>query len=94
MATLPAPDLQRISNGLQRNAGLFGSVNNVLKSDLLAAVTATDSWIDSNATSFNNALPTAFKNNASLSQKTMLFCAVALMRVSQSLLEAVLGGVD
>jgi hypothetical protein len=64
------------------------------KADLLAAVVATDTWIEANQTAYNNALPTAFRNGATLAQKTMLFCGVALARVSIALLRAVFGEVD
>lgn len=95
MAALSSQDRQRISTGLQRAAtSLFGGVPNVLKSDLLAAVNATDDWIDSNAASFNSALPVAFRTNASLAQKTILFCAVALGRVSLAFLKSIFGEVD
>lgn len=50
------------------------------KGDLRAAVDATDTWIDSNQASFNSALPAAFRTNASLAQKTLLFCYVAMRR--------------
>lgn len=94
MTILSAQNRQRISTGLQRQPVLFGGVANVLKSDLLAAVNATDDWIDTNAAAYNAALPLAFRTNASATQKTILFCCVALMRVSLTLLKAVLGEVD
>lgn len=94
MATLPPSDRQRIWRGLMRATALFGGVSNVVKSDLQAAVDATDDWIEANQAAYNAALPTAFRTNASTAQKTMLFCAVALMRVSVNLLRAVLGEVD
>jgi hypothetical protein len=50
------------------------------KADLAAAVNATDDWIEANQAAFNTALPTAFKNNATLAQKTLLFCYVAMRR--------------
>ncbi len=50
------------------------------KTDLRAAVDAADTWIDSNASSFNTALPVAFRTNASLAQKTLLLCYVAMRR--------------
>lgn len=70
------------------------SAPNVLKSDLQAAVNATDAWIDENQSSYNAALPATFRNNASLSQKTLMFCAVALARVSIQHLQRVFGEVD
>ena len=94
MATLSTQDRQRISTGLQRANSVFGGVPGVLKSDLLAAVNATDDWIDTNAAAFNTALPVTFRNNASLTQKTILFCAVALARVSLAFLKQVFGEVD
>lgn len=50
------------------------------KMQLRAAVDATDQWIDDNQSSYNAALPVAFRNNASLTQKTLLFCYVAMRR--------------
>lgn len=50
------------------------------KSDLRAALDATDDWIEANKGSYNGALPPAFRNNASLGQKTLLFCYVAMRR--------------
>lgn len=83
MATLPDGDRQKVSNGLQRYWSDQREVIAVLtKADMKAAVDATDSWIDTNGASFNNALPTAAKNNLTMAQKTLMFCAVALYRVS------------
>ena len=93
MAALPTLDRQRIWRGLQRFTD-FGGVPNVLKADLQAAVNATDDWIDSNQASFNSALPVAFRNNATLAQKTILFCAVAMMRVSLDFLRRTFGEVE
>lgn len=94
MATLPDLDRQRIWRGLMRWWSKYWEQTNFLSADLLAAVAATDNWIDSNAASYNSALPITFRNNATLVQKTMLFCVVALMRVNQSLLRAVVGEID
>lgn len=44
------------------------------------ALAAADGWIDANAGSYNNALPAAFRTNATVQQKTLLFCYVALKR--------------
>lgn len=49
------------------------------KADVRAAINAIDDWVAANQTSYNNALPTAVKNGASQTQKTMLLCYV-LMR--------------
>jgi len=44
--------------------------------------------------SYNTALPATFRNNATLTQKTLLFCAVALARVSIVVLRQVFGEVE
>jgi hypothetical protein len=51
--------------------------------DLRAAVDATDAWIDGNQASYNSALPAAFRTTASLGQKTLLFCYVAMRRAGR-----------
>jgi hypothetical protein len=85
----------RIQHGLMRYWSNFREqTNGFNKSDLLSAVTATDIWIDTNQTSYNNTLPATFKTNATLAQKTLLFCAVALARVSIILLRQIFGEVD
>jgi hypothetical protein len=93
MPVLTDPDRARLTAGLQRFAD-FGAAPNVLKADLAAAVAATDTWIDANAAAFNAALPAAFRTNATQTQKTMLFCLVALARVSIALLKHIVGEVD
>lgn len=50
------------------------------KTDLRAAVDAADTWVDGNATAYNNALPAAFRTNATPTQKTLLLCYVAMRR--------------
>lgn len=77
MATMSATDQQRCMNQYMRERNATG---NFVKADLLAAVQATDSWIDSNAASFNAALPAAVRNGMSAAQKTELFCYVARRR--------------
>lgn len=95
MAKLDSLTYRRISTGLQRSPQLFGSAPNVLKADLLEAIENTDTWIENNTSSYNNALPLKFKNNATLGQKTVLFCIVALARTGNiALLKALLGEVD
>lgn len=47
-----------------------------------AAVDAADDWCDTNAAAFNTALPTAFKNTASVAQKNILLAYVALKRAN------------
>lgn len=92
MAVLATADRQRVWRAFMRwlSRNLAG-IPNVTKSDLQAAVDATDTWIDTNQSSFNSALPATFRNNATLVQKTLLFCAVAAMRVSAGALRDLLG---
>lgn len=77
MAVLGAPERQKIWRAFMR---LNAEVTPFLKTDLQAAVDATDAWIDGQQATFNAALPAAFRNNASLTQKTLLFCYVAMRR--------------
>lgn len=50
------------------------------KTQLQAAINACDDWADSNATSFNNALPPAAKNSLTTKQKMLLLAAVLQRR--------------
>lgn len=77
MAVLPDLDRERIWRWfMRRNTGSCGFT----KADLRAAINATDDWIDTNATAYNLALPVAFRTSASLAQKTLVFCWVAMRR--------------
>jgi hypothetical protein len=64
------------------------------KTDLRSAVNATDQWIEDNAASYNAALPEPFRSEATAAQKTLLFCAVAAMRVSLNFARKLFGGLD
>ena len=52
----------------------------VTKADVQAVVNATDQWQDDNAAAFNAALPEPGKSALNLTQKTIIFCYVALKR--------------
>lgn len=80
MAVLPDLDRSRIWSFFMRNNTENCSFT---KTDLRAAIDATDSWIDQSASSFNSALPAAFRTGASLMQKTVLFCYVAMRRANK-----------
>lgn len=58
-------------------------LSGITKPDLVAAIAATDDWIDANQTSFNQALPQPFRSAASLPMKTLLFCYVAMRRAGR-----------
>lgn len=89
MAALPDMDRARVWRGVMRALD-FGSVPNVTKSDLRAAVDATDAWVEANAASYNIALPVIFRNNATAGQKALLVAVVA-MRYGVEWLRRVLG---
>lgn len=94
MAQLSAADRQRVWRGMMRYWSGLSEAVDLSKSDLQAAVNATDTWIDDNQVSFNTALPQAAKDNLTPVQKTLLFCAVALARVDISTLRKVFGEVN
>jgi hypothetical protein len=52
----------------------------VTEPDLRAAIDAADQWISDNATSYNNALPVAARNNLTASQKARLLMHVIRKR--------------
>ena len=97
MAPLPEADRQKVWRGFMRylsRQDINDTVLENIKQDIRDAVDATDSWIETNQIGFNTALPIMFKDNASLEQKTLLFSAVALIRVSEDLLRQIFGELD
>jgi len=90
---LSTEDRNKVRRGLARYwSRSFETLGDFDKADLLAAIVATDEWIDDNQASFNTALPVAFRGNATLSQKTLVFCLVASARVSIALARRLVGG--
>lgn len=77
MAVLSDADRRRVWSGLIRREL---AIPTLTKADYRAAVDAADAWVDANAASFNNALPAAFKNNASTAQKALLLMLVTARR--------------
>ena len=57
-----------------------GATANVSGDVLKAAADAADQWADDNAASFNTALPVAFRNAATLQEKSLLLAVVILKR--------------
>ena len=80
MAVLPPLDRDRVWRWFMRQNT---EPCNFTKADLAAAVDATDTWIDNNAAALNTALPQPFRGQASLTQKTLLFCYVAMRRAGR-----------
>jgi len=95
MVQLSDTDRARIWRGLMRYwSNLREALGALSKQQLRDAIDATDTWIDDNQASYNSALPEAARNALTQSQKTILFCAVALARVSISMLRRVFGEVN
>lgn len=93
MALTPE-DQDRIWRGLMRHWSGEREPVAVAKMAIREAVTATDQWIEANQASYNAALPEPFRSGATAPQKTLLFCAVALARISIPFLRRVFGEVD
>lgn len=55
----------------------------ITKTELRAAINATDDYIDTIQASYNNALPVNVRNSLNLVQKTLLFCFVAMRRAGR-----------
>lgn len=62
---------------MQDLSSRLASTGSLTKSELRAAVDATDDWIETNQGSFNTALPAAFASAATAKQKAELFMFVA-----------------
>lgn len=80
MAVLPETDRARTwSQWMRDQAGAL----NVTKPQVRAAIDATDQWIEDNQAAYNAALPAAARTGLTLTQKTMLFCYVAMRRAGR-----------
>jgi len=62
---------------MRRLSRIREELNGVTKTDLRAAINATDQWIEDNQGAFNTALPTATRTNLTAKQKALLFFFVA-----------------
>ena len=92
--SLTGDEQQKVVNGLMRYWSMIWEIVGVNKVELAMAVSATDDWIEDEQSAYNQALPQAARDNLSLEQKTLLFCAVACARVSMAFLRRVFGEVD
>ena len=86
MAVLSSEDRRRVCAHLMRKWDIVSGSIPVNKTELRAAVDATDQWIDDNQAAFNAALPQPFRGAANTAQKTLLFCFVAMRRVGLTML--------
>ena len=92
---LSTEDRQKVTTGLMRYwSRLFEPVTGISKVELYTAVGAMDDWIEANQAAINAALPQPFRANATAEQKTLLFMAVAAMRMGLAFARTVLGEVD
>lgn len=81
MAILDPTNRARVAAQWMRdNKAVLGSLS---KAELRAAADACDQWIDDNQASFNSALPQPARAELTLTQKTHLFCYVALRRAGR-----------
>ncbi len=94
MAVLSDTIRLQLWRGLMRYWSSLNEAVGVNKADLRAAIDAADDWANSNAASFNTALPTAFRNNATAGQKAFLLAAVTLARFDVAALRRLIGEVD
>ena len=77
MAVLPNKDRFTIWAELMRLDEIFGTVS---KTDLRAAVNATDDWVKANQASFNAALPAIIRTELTARQKSLLLMNVMIRK--------------
>jgi hypothetical protein len=94
MAVLSQTVRQQIWRGIMRylSAQLEGLA--VTKAELQAAVDAADTWADGAGSSYNSALPSAFRTSATADQKALLLAVVVLARFDTAALRRFMGEVD
>lgn len=93
--TLTTQDRDRVWRGIMRYLSAnLSQTGDLSKHDLRDAVAATDDWIEANQADYNAALAQPARDGLSAAQKTLLFCAVALARVSITALRKIFGEVD
>lgn len=80
MAVLTSQQRAELWAEIMRDLSKVTEPCGITKTDLRAAVDATDQWIEDNAAAFNSALPLAARNGLTAAQKKRLFLAVALKR--------------
>ena len=94
MAVLSEAERQQVWRGINRYASNIFQEIDIDNVDLRAAIDATDDWIDTNQAGFNSSLPAAAQAGLTAAQKTLIFCAVAAMRVSPEFARSILGEID
>ena len=92
MAELSTEDRTRVYRGLMRYWSNVREAVGASKDELLTTVGETDTWIDQNQASYNSSL--TYAASFTTAQKTLIFCTVALARVSIAFLRRIVGEVD
>ena len=80
MAVLPDNDRRAIWANLMRQISARNEGLGVTKADILAAVQAADDWVDTNASSFNSAIPQPARSSLAAKQKIELLMFVLRRR--------------
>jgi len=80
MATLSIEDRQRIWRALMRYWSNQRDTVGGSKAELLTTINETDAWIDIAQSNYAGSL--TYRANYSAVQLTLIFCAVAVMRVA------------
>lgn len=83
MAVLPDVDRITVWTKLMRDLSDIRESIAVTKTDLRAAINAVDDWCDTNAASFNTAIPQPARAQLTASQKALLLAYVALRRAGR-----------
>lgn len=80
MAILSAGDRDQVWADYMRSISRDREVVTVLKSELKAALDATDQWVSDNSASFNTAIPQPARAALTAAQKVRMLVAVLEMR--------------
>jgi molybdopterin-guanine dinucleotide biosynthesis protein len=84
MAVLPDNERLALWADLMREMSAAGEAVSITKADLRAALNAADAWADSNAASYNTAIPQPARNALTARQKARLLMYVIRRRYEVS----------
>jgi len=91
---LTTENRQKVATGLMRYWSTYWEAIPCSSDDVLSVVVATDNFQEGIQGDYNSILPEPFRASATVAQKTFVFCAVALARVSLAFARRILGEVD
>lgn len=94
MAVLSDTERARLWRGLMRYWSAQREGVALTKADLRAAVDAADTWLDTNAASYNSALPQPARGALTTGQKALILAVAALARFAPAVVRSILGEVD